>query len=312
MSEKRRVLIADDIHECIIPLLENEGYETVYSPSIDRSALLKVISDFEGLIIRSKTSVDQALIDAAHKLEFVARAGAGMDKVDIDYLNSKGIKALNAPEGNRDALGEHAVGMLLSLLHRIDHGNDQVSHGKWERESNRGIELGDKIVGVYGVGNMGMSFAKKLQGFDCKVLGYDAFKKDYSNAFIQETDLEIFMDQVEILSIHVPLNEGTEYLFDHDYLSRFKSLKILMNTARGEILASNALVQSLKERKLFGAALDVLENERLEKLVATEQEDFTYLQQHPNVIITPHVGGWTYESYRRISEVIVRKIADLD
>ncbi|NQZ75913.1 MAG: phosphoglycerate dehydrogenase, partial [Ekhidna sp.] len=178
MTEKKRVLIADDMHECIIPLLQDQGFDPIYSPAISRKEILSIIGDFCGLIIRSKTSVDRELIDHAGNLAFVARAGAGMDKLDSQYLEEKGVKIINAPEGNRDAVGEHTLGMLLSLLHRIPVAYDEVSQIVWNREKHRGIELKGKTVGVYGVGNMGISFAMKLQGFDCKLIGYDKYKDE--------------------------------------------------------------------------------------------------------------------------------------
>ncbi len=307
MIKIKRILIADDMHECILPALKEAGYDVVYSPGITRADILKIIPEFEGLIIRSKTDVDKELIDLAVNLKFVARAGAGMDKVDQEYLLSRGIKALNAPEGNRDALGEHAVGMLLSLLHKIPTGHQEILKGAWNREHNRGIELKGKVVGVYGVGNMGMSFASKLRGFGCTVIGYDKFKEDFEEEFIKKVTLEELFERTEILSIHIPLYDDTKGLFDETYLQKFKNLKVIMNTARGEILETRGLIKLLEEGAIYGAALDVLENE---KLASYSEEESVILQKlsSSNVILTPHVGGWTYESYQRISEVIVEKI----
>lgn len=310
MIAEKRVLIADDMHECILPLLKEAGYDPVYSPAIDREGILKIISGFEGLIIRSKTEVDQEMIDKASRLKFVARAGAGMDKVDQDYLVSKGIKAINAPEGNRDSLGEHAIGMLLSLLHKIPSGHQQIIEGTWDREGNRGIELKNKVVGIYGVGYMGTAFASKLAGFGCKVIGYDKYKGKFENDFIEKVDLDQMFDQVEILSIHIPLNEETKGLFNESYLRRFKNLKVLLNTARGEILETSGLIKLLSEKSLYAAGLDVLENEKLASYSPEENLKLKKLSSFSNVILTPHVGGWTYESYQRISEVIATKIRE--
>lgn len=309
MSTKR-ILIADDMHECILPLLKEQGYEPVYLPVIDRGAILKIIGEFYGLIIRSKTAVDKELIDAGINLKFVARAGAGMDKVDEEYLDKSGIKAINAPEGNRDALGEHAIGLLLSLLHKISTGHQEIKNHKWDRENNRGIELKGKVVGIYGVGNMGMSFAKKLLGFDCEIIGFDKFKGEFEGGFIKNVELDELMEQTEILSLHIPLNSETRHLFDANYLRRFKNLKVLLNTARGEILRTDALIELLDDGTLYGVGLDVLENEKLDNYTAQEKEQLDKLNSFSNVLITPHVGGWTYESYQRISEVIAQKIKD--
>ncbi len=304
----KRILIVDDIHECLLPLLEKEGYEPVYSPLITRAEILEIIQEFEGLIIRSKTDVDEELIDAAENLKFVARAGAGMDKVDTKYLKSQGIKIINAPEGNRDALGEHALGMLLSLLHKISSGNYEVKNGRWDREANRGIELKDKVVGVYGVGNMGMSFAEKLSGFGCEVIGYDKFKERFESEYVRKVELEQFMEETEILSIHIPLYDETRYLFNEAYLKRFPNLKVLINTSRGEVLKTADLIKFLDDGAIYGACLDVLENEKLTHHTSEEKVMFRQLTSLANVIITPHVGGWTFESYKKISEVIAEKI----
>ncbi|WP_370087343.1 NAD(P)-dependent oxidoreductase [Ekhidna sp.] len=310
MTTEKRILIADDMHETIIPLLKEQGYDPVYLPVIDREGILKILHEFEGLILRSKTAVDKELVDAGPNLKFVARAGAGMDKVDQDYLNTRGIKAINAPEGNRDALGEHALGLLLSLLHKISTSYDEIRQGTWNREGNRGIELKGKVVGIYGVGNMGMSFAEKLRGLDCEILGFDKFKGTFPGDFIKNVELDELMERTEILSIHIPLNEETRQLFNETYLRKFKNLKVLINTARGEILSTDALIQLLEEGTLWGAGLDVLENEKLESLTEQERAQIQKLTSFSNVLISPHVGGWTFESYQRISEVIAQKISE--
>lgn len=311
MSAKKRILIADDMHECILSLLKEYGYDPVYLPIIDRAGILEIISDFEGLIIRSKTEVDKELIDAGINLKLVARAGAGMDKVDEDYLSEKGIKAINAPEGNRDALGEHALGMLLSLLHRIPSSHQEIKTYKWDREGNRGIELKGKVVGIYGVGNMGMSFARKLRGFDCEVIGFDKYKGPFEGGFIKNVELDELMERSEILSLHIPLYPETRQLFDETYLRKFKKMKVLLNTARGEILNTVGLIKLLQDGTLYAAGLDVLENEKLVDYSVQEKAQLDQLNSFPNVLITPHVGGWTYESYQRISEVIAQKIKEL-
>ncbi|MEQ9466661.1 MAG: NAD(P)-dependent oxidoreductase [Ekhidna sp.] len=310
MTTKKRILIADDMHECILPLLKGMGYEPVYMPVIDRSGILEIIGGFDGLIIRSKAAVDRELIDAGKNLKFVARAGAGMDKVDKDYLIVRGIKAINAPEGNRDSLGEHTLGMLLSLLHKISSAHQEIKNHVWDREGNRGIELKGKVVGIYGVGNMGMSFAQKLKGFECEIIGFDKYKGEFDGGFIKNVELDELMERTEILSLHIPLNDETRQLFNETYLRKFKSLKVLLNTARGEVLDTSALIKLLEDGTLYGAGLDVLENEKLESYTDKEKALLDKLTSQPNVLITPHIGGWTYESYRRISEVIAQKIKD--
>ncbi len=312
MSINNRVLIIDQMHESIVPMLEEIGCEVNYEPSISREEILDSIGSYSGLIVRSKTSVDQELINAAHQLQFVARAGAGMDKLDTDYLRSKNITILNAPEGNRDAVGEHAMGLLLNLLNQITIANEEVKRGEWRREENRGMELKGKVVGIYGFGNTGSSFAKRLSGFSCEVLAFDKYRTNFGNELVQEVSEDEFRERVEVLSIHVPLTEETNAYFSQEELKRYPNLKIILNTARGELLPLSDVVELLENNNLSGAGLDVLENEKLDKLTESEQSVFQRLASNKNVILTPHVAGWTHESYRRINQVLVEKIRKLN
>jgi len=308
MTAKGKVLIVDKMHESILPLFESEGYNPVYLPVIDRDQILEIIPEFIGIVVRSKTEVDKELVDKAVNLKFVARAGAGLDKLDEEYLNFKGIIIVNAPEGNRDALAEHTLGMLLSLLHRLDFSYNQIKNGVWDREGNRGIELKGKVVGIYGVGYMGNAFAEKLSSLGCRVIGYDKYSSSFTNNFIQAVSIEEFKEQTQILSIHIPLTDETEYLFDKQYLMEFKQLKILLNTARGKVLRISDLLELLERGEVYGAALDVLENEKLDTYSEEEKKILDKLIRHPNVLLTPHVGGWTFESYERINEVLLDKL----
>lgn len=311
MTKNKRILIVDKMHESILPLLREAGYDPDYQPNIKRAEILETIPNCVGLIIRSKTDVDQELIDLGKGLKFIARAGAGMDKVDAAYLNHRGIHAINAPEGNRDALGEHTLVMLLSLTHKIGVADKQVKQGIWSRESNRGYELRGKTVGIYGYGYMGSAFAEKLSVLGCRVIAYDKFKSGFSDRFVQEVSIETFKNDTEILSIHVPLTEETHELFDYQYLKDYPNLKILLNTARGQILVLADVVKLLEEGQLDGVGLDVLENERLSTYTDKEKETFKKLIHYSNVIITPHVAGWSFESYERINQVITEKLKKL-
>lgn len=304
----KRVLIVDDLHSSIGEMLLAAGYEMDYKPEIDRKGILEIIGQYEGLIIRSKTNVDKELIDKATKLEFIGRAGAGLDKIDYPYLSGKNIPLFNAPEGNRDAVGEHTIGMLLSLLHKINSASKQVKRYIWKREENRGWELKGRTVGIYGFGFMGSSLATKLSGFGCRVIAYDKYKSGFTNQFAEEVKLETFMKETEVLSIHIPLTSETKGIFNETYLAQFPNLKVILNTARGEVLKNKALIALLESGKLIGAGLDVLENEKINKLTEEEKSDFEKLASFSNVIFTPHVAGWTFESYQRINEVIVSKL----
>lgn len=303
-----KVLIVDQMHHSVGPLFQEAGFEPHYCPDISKEEIFQLISGYEGLVVRSKIRVDKQLLDEANNLKFVARAGAGIDNIDYGYLTEKGVILVNAPEGNRDAVGEHAVGMLLSLIHNIDKANEEVKQGMWEREGNRGWELKGKTVGIYGYGFMGTAFAEKLQGFGVKILAFDKYKSDVKEHYVEQVGLDQFFGEVEVLSIHVPLTSETKYLFDLQYLSNFKRLKVIINTSRGEILHLSAVQELLKSGKLLAAGLDVLENEKLHTLNDEERDVFDELAAMPNVIMTPHVAGWTFESYQKINQVMVEKL----
>lgn len=303
-----KVLIIDKMHESIHPLLQNIGVEVDYQPEISREELLKVIHEYSGVIVRSKTNIDAEVINIGKNLQFVGRAGAGIDNVDIKTLNARNITLLNAPEGNRDALAEHCIGMLLTLLNRIHIADQEVRVGKWDREGNRGVELMGKTVGLLGFGYMGEAFAKRLQAFGCEIIAFDQEKKGYTCEYVQEVSFEELQKKAQILSLHIPMNQENRALINKKWLSGFTQLEYIINTSRGEVLVLEDLVEMLKSGHLKGAALDVLENEKINKLHGAQQKIFKELIKLPQVILTPHVAGWTHESYRKINEILTEKI----
>lgn len=307
----RKIIIADEMHPSIVPDLKNAGFEVDYLPEISREMLKDCIYQYDGIIIRSKTDLDREMLDLAKNLQYIARAGAGKDKIDESYCNDKGITILNAPEGNRDALGEHAIGILLTLLNKIHLSDREIRSLLWNREGNRGTEIKDKIVGIIGYGNMGSAFAQRLSGFESHVLAYDKYKKDYGDKYAVAADMEQLFQELDILSLHVPLTEETYGFYDFDFFNKFKKDLYLVNTARGPILPLSDLIRLLDAGKILGAALDVLEKEKLGKLTSEEKERFSNLIERDNVVFSPHVGGWSYESYKRINDVLVRKIVSL-
>ena len=307
----KKILIIDRMHDSILPMLEALDCDVRYSPDWDRAKILENLDGVEGIFVRSKTSIDRALIDLAPDLRFIARAGAGLEKMDVDYLGQKEVAIVNAPEGNRDSLGEHTIGVLLALLHKLHTADREVRSRIWDREGNRGMELGGKTVGIFGYGFMGSAFAQKLQGFNCKVLAYDKYKRGFGNNNIEEVSLEKLKAETEILSIHVPLTAETNGLFDSLFLEGFDRLKVLINTARGGIISNATVIELLKNGKILAAGLDVLENEKLGTMDARQEAEFDFLAQSDQVILTPHVGGWSHESYQRINEVLVTKLVDL-
>ncbi|OJJ22350.1 phosphoglycerate dehydrogenase [marine bacterium AO1-C] len=304
-----RILIIDKMHPSITELLQTHDIHADYRPDITRPELLNLIGNYEGLMVRSKTSINQEVLDKATKLQLIARAGAGLDKIDLARAYQQNIKIINAPEGNRDAVGEQAIGMLLALMHNVLRSDLEVRSKVWKREANRGIELMGKVVGIIGYGNMGRAFAQRLSSFGCEVIAYDK-RSNRGDAYARQVEMQEIYDRAQILSLHIPLEDDTHELIDEAFLDKFKHPIFLVNTARGKVLKLAALQQKLDEGKVLGAALDVLENEKLDQLTPEQAQVFEQLSQSPQVIFTPHIAGWTHESFRKINEVLVDKIVE--
>ena len=311
VSMKRACLIIDDIHTAIIPELQDLGYSVDYRPDIRREEILATIGKYDGIIVRSKTHLDEAFFDAATRLKFIARAGAGLDQINVEQATERNIVIINAPEGNRDALAEHCLGLLLCLLNKIHIAHRQIRGGVWNREINRGVEIAGKTLGLIGFGYMGQAFAKRLRGFGCKVLAYDKHNTGFSNELVREASLQNIFDECDILSLHVPLTEETNAMVNAEFISGFKKNIYIINTARGEILPLDNLKIQLLGGKILGAALDVHEFEKRKSLSAREEDLLDFFKNAENVLLTPHVGGWTYESYMKISQVLFEKIRKL-
>ena len=302
----KKILIVDDVHPAFKEQATLLGFEVDDLPLITRQETLDIIKDYVGIAVRTKFRIDQELFDAAPNLEFVARAGAGLDNIDESVAKERNIKLLNAPEGNMDAVGEHATGLLLSLMNNFRNADQQIRDGKWDREGNRGYELKGKTVGIIGYGFMGRSFAKKLKGFEVNVIAYDKYKTGFSDEFAKEVSMEEIVRQSDVLSLHIPLTTETRQMVDEEYLFHFRKPIFFINTARGEIVSTKAVLNAIEQRKILGAGLDVLETEKFPLLA--EQQWYKELVQCDQVILTPHVGGWTFDSYRKISEVLSQKL----
>lgn len=305
----KRLLIVDDLHPLFKQEAEALGYVVSDEPLYTREQTLAAINEYEGLAIRTKFRVDRELLDAAPNLKWIARAGAGMDNIDEAYALAKGIQCINAPEGNADAVGEHAVGMLLSLLNKFRQADQQVRNQIWDREGNRGWELKGRTVGIIGYGHMGQAFAQKLQGFGVQVIAYDKYKTGFTDAFAREASMEEIVKHSDVLSVHVPLTRETKHLINQEYFYHFRKPIVLLNTSRGEVLDTFALLQALQEGKVLAAGLDVLETEKFPAMAA--QGWYSELIAQANVLLSPHVAGWTQESYRKISEVLAQKLKNL-
>ncbi|NME67238.1 NAD(P)-dependent oxidoreductase [Flammeovirga aprica] len=306
-----KVLIIDKLHESIFSIFDSANIEYTYSPEITPAEVPDKIKDYNGLVLRSKMKVGVDLLDLAPNLRFIARAGAGVDEIDEEYLQRRQITLLNAPEGNMDAVGEHTIAMLLCLMNYLHVGNDEVRQKLWQREENRGHELSTRTVGIIGYGHMGQAFAKRLIGFGCKVLAFDNGKENYGDEYAQEATLEQIQNEADVLSFHIPLTKENKHLVSQDYLGGFKKPIYIINLARGEVIPFSTIEWGLDNGKILAAGLDVLENEKLNTLTPEQDRIFKKLSQDSRVLFTPHVGGWSFESYEKISTVLGRKIVNL-
>jgi D-3-phosphoglycerate dehydrogenase len=307
----KRILFLDSNHPLLIHSLREKGFLCDEDYESPKSEIEKKIKNYDGIVIRSRFKIDKQFIDAGENLKCIARAGAGMENIDVDYAEKKNIHCVHAPEGNRDAVGEQAVGMLLALMNNVCRADREVRDGIWIREGNRGYELQGKTVGIIGYGNMGSAFAQRLRGFDVRVLAYDKFKKNYGTDFVKESSLEEIFENADVLSLHVPLTKETEMLVDEKFISQFKKPFWLINTSRGKNVNTSDLVKNLESGKIRGACLDVLEYESIsfENLHTSKlPEPFQYLIKSDKVILTPHIAGWTFESHEKIAKVLVEKI----
>jgi len=306
---KGKILIVDELHPVFKERAIALGYEVDDEPLFTRAQTLAAISAYQGIAVRTKFRIDQELMEAAPSLRFIARAGAGLDNIDEVYALSRNITLLNAPEGNMDAVGEHAVGLLLSLMNNFRNADQEVRNGIWDREGNRGYELKGKTVGIIGYGFMGQRFAKKLSGFEVNVIAYDKYKTGFTDAYAKEVSMEEIVRQSDVLSLHIPLTGETRQMLNEEYLFHFRKPFFFINTARGEIVNTEAVLSAIKSGKILAAGLDVLEVEKFPALA--DQHWFSDLKDAGKVILTPHVGGWTFESYRKISEVLAEKLSSV-
>ena len=311
MSNSRKVLFIDSQHPRLQKDLQAAGFCCDMQYEWDSAKIAAELPNYMGIVIRSRIKLDKEIISKGTNLKFIARAGAGMENIDVAYAHSLGIHCLHAPEGNRDAVGEHAVGMLLSLFNNICRANNEVRNGIWIREGNRGVELQGKTVGIIGYGNMGSAFAKRLQGFGVKVLAYDKYKKNFTDEYAKEASLAEIFQAADVLSIHVPLTDETHYMIDSSFFEKFRKNIYVINTARGKVVKTDDLVEYMKKGKILGACLDVLEYEALsfegldkDKL----PEPFQYLIKSDKIVLTPHIAGWTHESHEKIVAILAQKI----
>ena len=309
-----RILVTDSTHPILHDLLRQAGHEVVEGTTLNYGTLLSVIPQYDALVVRSKIIIDRPFLDRARHLRCIGRVGAGMETIDVDYAESLGIRCLNSPEGNRDAVGEHALGLLLALFNNIARADAEVRQGLWQREANRGLELKGRTVGIIGFGNMGSAFAQRLQGFECDIIAYDKYKPaGYAPAYVQEVSLHELQQRAQVLSLHVPLTPETRHMVDYPFIQRFRHPFHLINTSRGAVVDTPGLVRALDEGLILGTALDVIEYEDMTRdgLDLDHLPDaFHYLLHSPRAVLTPHVAGWTVESKEKLASVLAQKIIE--
>lgn len=304
-----KILIADDFHPLLMEKLAEANIPYSYQPNLDRLGILEQLKQGATcLVLRSKIIVDQEVLAAGTGLQMIARGGAGMDNVDEAAAQALQIECVNAGEANSDAVGEHTIGMLLGLLHRIAKSDAEVRKGIWDREGNRGVELAGKTVGIVGFGNTGSAVAKKLLGFDVRILAYDKYLSGFGNEHIQEASMQEIFQHADILTIHVPLDGHTKHMVNSDFLQQFVRKIYLLNLSRGAVVNTSDVVKFLQNGKILGFAADVLENENPSQMKDSDMAWFQNLIQRPNVVLSPHVAGWSTESYIKISTVLAAKI----
>ncbi len=309
-----KILLADSNHPILNETLTAAGFACDLFWNKSSEELISILPNYDALVIRSKFKITQQILDACSQLKCIGRVGAGMENIDVAYATSKKIICVSAPEGNRDALGEHAIAMLLMLATKLKKADLEVRKGIWLRAENRGFEIKDKTIGIIGYGQMGSSFAKKLIGFDCKILVYDKYLSGFGNELITESTLEGLFDECDIVSLHVPLTKETEYMVNADFINKFKKEIYIINTARGKCLRTEDLVKAIENGKVKGACLDVLEYESVSFEQIENKEipaPLNYLINSDKVILSPHIGGWTHESNFKMSKIIAEKMIDV-
>lgn len=308
MSIEKLVIITAKVSDVLIDTLKQKGYTTMYLPGIMYEELAELIGTAEGLIVTTRIRIDKNILDRSVSLKWIGRLGSGMELIDVAYAVSKGIKCVNSPEGNRNAVAEHALGMLLNLTKKISSSFDEIKNGNWIREENRGTELCGKTVGIIGYGNTGSSFANLLSVFNVSVLAYDKNKYGFSHNHVKEANLDHICRYADVISFHVPFSNDTLHMANDDFFRSLQQKPFIINTSRGAVVQTSALIKALEQNQVAGAALDVLENEQLSNHTLAQQQEMLYLTKQPNVIITPHIAGYSTQSFYKMSTVILEKL----
>ncbi|MDG2397331.1 MAG: NAD(P)-dependent oxidoreductase [Flavobacteriaceae bacterium] len=307
-----KIIHIDENHPILLESLNEIGHQNIIAYKLSKKKISSIIAEFDGIVIRSRFNIDKNFISKTKNLNFIARVGSGLENIDVDAAKEKGIILLSAPEGNSNAVGEHAIGMLLSMLNKIRAAHNSIQNGNWLREQHRGYEINGKVIGIIGYGNTGRSFAKKLKGFQVKVIFHD-IQPFGNDIFAKQVSLKEIQNKSDIISLHVPENKQSINMINKKFIQKMKKPFWLVNTSRGKIIVTKDLIWGIKNNYILGAGLDVLEYESssFEKIYSTKEKDFSFLLKSNKVLLTPHIAGWTFESHRKLAEIIIKKISKL-
>lgn len=303
-----KVLLTDSVHNCLVEGLSEMGFFCDLKEGLPKNKVLEIIKDYEAIVVNSRLRLDREFFDAAKRLKFVARTGSGMEIIDQGYALENGVACFSSPEGNCNAVGEHALGMLLALLNKMHKGHNEVLSEVWRREDNRGVELDGKTIALIGYGHTAKAFARKLRGFDVEVLAYDKYIKGFSSHYVKESELEEIYTKADIVSLHLPLTQEVLFWLNRDRIRRFEKAFYLINTSRGKVVKTTDLIEALEQKKILGAGLDVFENERFDRYKEKDWQWYYALKRQANVLLTPHVAGWTLESKYKLAKVLLEKV----